>query len=109
MDLREDYVLRWSVLRSPGSYGVVQGSDLARLVATKVERPKQREQGGGLQRTVTLELADDPWPVGCEWVSSRPVTAGLFELAGELAKPLIATGGAHTHPSTGSCPLLSAA
>ena len=84
-------------------------ADLARLVATRVQRPEQSEQRGGLQRVVALELADDPWPVGCEWVRPRPVAAWLLELAGQLAKPLIGTGRAHAHPGAGSSLLLSAA
>src|SRR5713226_8730284 len=94
---------------SPGGNVFLQCADLAGLVATGVERPEQGEQRGGLERTVALELADHPWPVGFERIRPRPIAAWLFELTGQLTKPLVGTGSAHTHPSSGSSLLLSAA
>ena len=55
------------------------------------------------------ELRDDPRPVGFEWVRPGSVAAGLFDLTGQLAKPLIGPSRTHTHPSAGSCLFLSAA
>src|SRR5712691_7898579 len=109
MNLSEHHLPRGTVLRSPGGYVFLEGSDLALLVTTRVERSQQSEQRGGLERIVALELLDDPGPVGFEWVRPCSVPTGLFKLTGKLAEPLVGSSRPHAHPSPVSRLFLSAA
>jgi hypothetical protein len=109
MNLSEHDLPRGSVLSSPGGDVFLEGSDLTLQVTTRLERSQQSEQRGGLQRIVALELRDDPWPIGFEWVRPCSVSTGLFELTGKLAETLVRTSRSQAHPSAVSRLFLSAA
>jgi hypothetical protein len=109
MNLSKHHLALGTVLSAPGGDVFLKSADLTSLVTTWVERCQQPKQRGRLERIVTLELFDYPGPIGFEWVGPCSIPPRLFELAWQLAKPLVGARGAHTHPSSGSSLLLSAA
>ncbi len=97
MDLLEDDVLCGAELGAPGGDVALEGAELVGAIAPGEELGELAEEGLGLEGGVTLELSDNPGPVGLERVGAGAVGAGLLELAGQLAQPLVFAGGADTH------------
>src|SRR5260370_10887402 len=101
MDLRKHHLPRGAVLSSPGGDVLLKRPDLTCLVTTGVERPQQSEQRGGLERTVALELRDDPRPVGFEWVTpcSAPTGVRMTTVDGRVKSLLTAPARNAPHPN----------
>jgi hypothetical protein len=101
MDLLEDDLASRTGLRTPGGDMTLEGAELSRLVAVRMEQTQLGKQGFGLESTVTLELLNDPRPILGERVGAGAMGARLFELAGQLGSALVGASGTDTHAGTG--------
>src|SRR5262249_25673226 len=82
---------------------------LACLVGTGASFAQEGKQGGGLEDAIPFQLGADPGPVVGERIGARAMLAGLAQLTGMLALPLVEAGRAHTHAGAGSSLLLGLA
>src|SRR5262249_7812649 len=101
VDLGKIDLLLWAMQRTPRLDVALQRAQLTRLIASRLLDAEQLEEGLGLQRTVALELRNDPGPVVGEGSLTRPVGAWALELAGQCPGLFVLASGSLTHPRMG--------